>query len=46
MKAVSYKFLYKKQKCMLAAYTLYKAEFMFLSYISPLHRKRRYSTSS
>lgn len=25
---------------MLSAYTLYKAEFIFLSYISPLHRKK------
>lgn len=31
---------------MLPAYTLYKADFIFLSYISPLHRKRHYSTSS
>ena len=46
MKAVSYIISYKKQKCMLAAYTLYKVDFICVSYILPLHRKRRYSTSS
>ena len=33
-------------KCMLSAYTLCKVDFMFLSYILPLHRKRHYSKST
>ena len=31
---------------MLSAYTLYKADFIYVSYILSLHCKRHYSTSS